>query len=470
MSESSTKPKPPAAPERDSAIARFFHFAELGTNLRTEILAGLTTFVTMAYILVVNPGILSEAIFLNESGDLFGALAIATALSAAIATTIMALYANYPFALAPGMGLNAFFAFSVVLGLGVDWRLALAVVFIEGLVFILLTVTNLRATLIKVIPECLKRAIAAGIGLFIAYIGLSGDPDVGGAGIIVASEATKTTLGDLGRPETVMALLGILITAAFVARRTKGALLWGVLATSLLAWILGIAPWPESLISLPVWPGDLFGQALAGLGQINGGNIVNLLAVLFVFLFVDLFDTVGTLSGVGVQAGMINDEGELPKANQALMADAVGTTVGALLGTSTVTTYVESASGVAEGGRSGFTALVAAALFALSIFFVPLFAAIPGFATAAALVIVGVLMAGNVRAINWDDPAESIPAFLTILVMPLSYSIAEGLAVGFLAYPIVKAFQGKAHEVGVAIWVVAAVFLFRFVLLGLGVI
>ncbi|MEO0407810.1 MAG: NCS2 family permease [Cyanobacteria bacterium P01_A01_bin.135] len=472
MSESSTKPKPnsPQAPEDDSAIARFFHFAELGTNLRTEILAGATTFVTMAYILVVNPGILSEAVFLTESGDLFGELAIATALSAAIATTIMALYANYPFALAPGMGLNAFFAFSVVLGLGVDWRLALAVVFIEGLIFILLTVTNLRATLIRIIPECLKRAIAAGIGLFIAYIGLSGDPDTGGAGIIIASEATKTTLGDLGRPETAMALLGILITAAFVARRTKGALLWGVLATSLLAWILGIAPWPESLISLPVWPADLFGQALVGLGQINGGNILNLLAVLFVFLFVDLFDTVGTLSGVGVQAGMINEEGELPKANQALMADAVGTSVGALLGTSTVTTYVESASGVAEGGRSGFTALVAAALFALAIFFVPLFAAIPGFATAAALVIVGVLMAGNVRGINWDDPAESIPSFLTILVMPLSYSIAEGLAVGFLAYPIIKAFQGKAHEVDAAIWVVAAVFLLRFVLLGFGII
>lgn len=465
-----TQPKPTQAPEDTSAIARYFEFSALGTNLRTEILAGLTTFVTMAYILVVNPGILSNAIFLNESGDLFGELAIATALSAAVATVIMGLYANYPFALAPGMGLNAFFAFSVVLGLGVDWRLALAVVMIEGLIFILLTLTNLRATLIKIIPECLKRAIAAGIGLFIAYIGLSGDPETGGAGIIVANEATTTGLGDLGRPETALALLGILITAAFVARRTKGALLWGVLATALLGWILGVAPWPESLVSIPALPTGLLGQALVGLGQINAGNLVNLLAVLFVFLFVDLFDTIGTLSGVGIQAGMINEQGELPKANQALMADAVGTTVGALLGTSTVTTYVESASGVAEGGRTGFTALVAAGLFALAIFFVPLFAAIPGFATASALVIVGVLMAGNVRAINWDDPAESIPAFLTIIVMPLSFSIAEGLAVGFLAYPIVKAFQGKAHEVGVAIWILGAVFLIRFVLIALGVI
>ncbi|MEB3358624.1 MAG: NCS2 family permease [Synechococcales bacterium] len=471
MSESiQLEPNPtPPPPSEDGAIARYFKFAELGTNLRTEIIAGITTFFTMAYILVVNPGILSAAIFLEESGDLFGELVIATAISAAIATVVMGLSANYPFALAPGMGLNAFFAFSVVLGLGVDWRLALGVVMVEGIVFILLTLSNLRSAIITAIPNCLKHATAVGIGFFIAYIGLSGDPETGGAGIILSDDVTRTTLGELGRPETLMALFGILITSAFIARRIKGALLWGILATAVLGWILGVSPPPEGIVAIPQLPVDLLGQSFVGLGQISGSNLANLLAILFVFLFVDLFDTIGTLSGVGVQANMINERGELPRANQALLADAIGTTVGAVLGTSTVTTYIESAAGVAEGGRSGFTAIVTAALFVLAIFFIPLFSAIPGFATAAALVIVGVLMAGNVRGINWSDPAESIPSFLTILVMPLSFSIAEGLAVGFIAYPLIKAFQGKAHEIGIAIWILAAVFLLRFVLLALGI-
>lgn len=462
------EPTPP--PQRENAIARYFRFHELGTTFRTEVLAGITTFFTMAYILVVNPGILSSAIFLEAPEDLFGELVIATALSAAIATAIMGLLANYPFALAPGMGLNAFFAFSVVLGLGIDWRIGLAIIFIEGLIFILLTLSNLRAAIIKAIPACLKRATAVGIGFFIAYIGLSGDPSVGGAGIIVAHEVTKTSLGNVGQPETIMALFGIVITAAFVARRVKGGLLWGILATALLGWILGIAPWPQGIMQWPAFPTALFGQAFVGLSQMRAANVLDLFAVLFVFLFVDLFDTIGTLSGVGIQANMITEEGELPRANQALMADAVGTTVGAVLGTSTVTTYIESASGVSEGGRSGFTALVAAAFFASAIFFVPLFSAIPGFATAATLVVVGVLMAGNVSGINWSDPAESIPCFLTIIVMPLSFSIAEGLAVGFIAYPIIKAFQGKSHEVSQAVWILALVFILRFILLGAGII
>lgn len=474
MSSGSTELEPnsppsPEPPEQAGAIARFFKFAELGTNLRTEVIAGITTFVTMAYILVVNPGILSNAIFLQASGDLFGELVIATAISSAIATLVMGFLANYPFALAPGMGLNAFFAFSVVIGLGVSWQLALAAVLVEGLIFIALTVSNVRSQIITAIPECIKRATAVGIGLFIAYIGLSGDPAVGGAGIIVANEATKTSLGNLGQPQTLMAIFGILITSAFIARRIKGALLWGILATAVLGWILQISPPPSSIIALPQLPVDLFGQAFVGLGQINGANLTNFLAITFVFLFVDLFDTVGTLSGVGIQAGMINEQGELPKAGQAFMADAVGTTVGAILGTSTVTTFIESASGVSEGGKSGFTAVVTAGFFVLSIFFIPLFSAIPGFATAAALVIVGVLMVGNVSGIRWSDPAESIPSFLTILVMPLSYSIAEGLAVGFITYPLIKAFQGKAHEISIAIWILAAVFVLRFILLGLGI-
>ena len=447
--------------------ARFFKFQDYQTTIRTEVIAGITTFMTMAYILVVNPGILSDAIFLQKSGDLFNELALATAISAAIATLVMGLLANYPFALAPGMGLNAFFAYSVVLGLGIDWRIALTVILIEGLIFIALTLFNVRTLIVKAIPECLKQATAVGIGLFIAYIALSGDPTKGGAGIIVASEATKTTLGNLAHPPTLMAIAGILITSAFVARRIKGALLWGILATALLGWILGVAPWPSGIIGLPQWPGDLLGQAILGLGRLGQTNLLDFLAVMFVFLFVDLFDTIGTLTGVGIQGGYINEDGELPRASEALMADAVGTTVGAVLGTSTVTTYIESASGVAEGGRTGFTAIVVALLFMLSIFFIPLLSGIPAFATAPALLIVGVLMAGNVRGIRWDDPAESIPAFLTILMMPLTYSIAEGLAIGFITYPLIKTFQGKAHETSIAVWVLAGIFVLRFVMMAL---
>ena len=451
-----------AGASSSGGLAGFFEFGELQTNLRTEILAGVTTFVTMAYILAVNPDILSNAIFLQESGDLFGELVIATAISSALATLIMGIYAKYPFALAPGMGINAYFAFSVVLGLGISWRVALAAVFIEGLIFIALSATKVRSRIVTAIPECLKHATAAGIGLFIAYIALTSN-----SGIIVTDEATTTTLGSIGQPNTLMAIFGILLTAALVARRIKGALLIGILATALLGWILGVAPWPEGVIGLPQWPGHLLGQAFVGLAEVFQTNIWNLLAVLFVFLFVDLFDTVGTLTGVGVKAGFVNDEGELPHASKAFMADAVGTTAGAVLGTSTVATYIESASGVSEGGRSGFTAVVVAGLFALSIFFIPLLSAIPPFATAPALLIVGVLMAGSVKEIHWDDPAESIPSFLTILFIPLSFSIAEGLAVGFISYPLLKAFQGKAHETNVAVWILAVIFLLRFVFLAL---
>jgi AGZA family xanthine/uracil permease-like MFS transporter len=472
MSRGSTQVEPNPSPgspppASDGAIDRYFKFAELGTNLRTEVIAGITTFVTMAYILVVNPNILSNAIFLQQPNDLFGELVIATAISSAIATILMGLLANYPFALAPGMGLNAFFAFSVVIGLGINWRTALAAVLVEGVIFIGLTLSSVRSKIITSIPECLKRATAVGIGLFIAYIGLSGDPATGGAGIIVANDSTKTALGSLAQPQTLMALVGLLITAALIARRIKGALLLGILATAILGWILGIAAPPQGIVALPQLPVDLVGQAFVGFSQLNGNNLANFLAIMFVFLFVDLFDTVGTLTGVGLQAGMINDRGELPKATEAFMADAIGTTAGAILGTSTVTTYIESAAGVSEGGRSGFTAIVAAGLFILSIFFIPLFSAIPGFATAATLVIVGVLMTGNVVGIHWSDPAESIPCFLTILLMPLTYSIAEGLAIGFITYPLIKSFQGKAQEVSLGVWILAAVFVLRFILLAM---
>lgn len=460
---------PPGGPDQGwlGAIAHYFKFAEQQTTFRTEILAGMTTFMTMAYILVVNPLILGNAIFLQQSGDLFAELAVATAISAAIGTLAMAFLANYPFCLAPGMGINAFFAFSVVLTLKIDWRLALSCVLAEGVIFILLTVFDIRRQIIKAIPETLKSATGAGIGLFIAYIGLSGDPKVGGAGLILPNPVTKTALGQFHEPVTLMATVGIIITSAFILRRIKGALLWGILATALLGWILGITPWPQGIVELPPWPKDLVGQAFTGFTQLNAQNWLDFLAAMLVFLFVDIFDTIGTLSGVGKRAGFIDANGELPRANQALMADAIATTVGAVLGTSTVTTYVESASGVAEGGRTGFTAVVTGLLLGVSVFFIPLFRAIPPYATTSALVIVGVLMMANVLHIRWGDLAEAIPAFLVMFMIPLSYSIAEGLAIGFIAYPICKSLQGKGREVPIATWVITGIFILRFVFMAL---
>ena len=442
------------------AIARFFEFEKLQTNFKIEILAGVTTFVTMAYILVVNPAILSNAIFLQTSGDLFGELVIATALASALATLVMGLYAKYPFALAPGMGLNAYFAFSVVLKLGISWRVALAAILIEGLIFIALTLSQFRTQIITAIPEGIKHAVAAGIGLFIAYIALTG------AKIIIPSETTTTTLGNLNDPTVLITLAGILITAALIARRITGALLFGILATAALGWILGITPWPTAIVGLPQLPVDLFGQGIIGLTEVLQVNFFQIFTITFVFFFVDLFDTVGTLTGLGMKAGYINEQGEFPRVTEAFMADAVGTTTGAIFGTSTVTTYIESASGISEGGRSGFTAVVVAVLFTISIFFIPLLSAIPSFATAPTLIIVGVLMMGSVRYIRWDDPAESIPAFLTILMMPLTYSIADGLAVGLITYPLIKSFQGKFHETNIAMWILAVIFILKFVLVG----
>lgn len=454
-------------PGWQTAIARHFKFEEYGTNLRTEILAGITTFVTMGYILVVNPMILSNAIFLQNQGDLFAQLAVASGLAAGIATLCMAFLANYPFGLAPGMGTNAYFAFSVVLGLKIDWRLALSCIFVQGLIFIALTFTDIRRLIITSIPKSLKHATAAGIGLFIAYIGLSGTVDTGGAGLIVANEVTKTALGNFSHPNTLMAMVGLLITSAFLVRRIKGALLWGILATALLGWLLGITPWPQGFFAIPTLPKDIFGQAITGLAQLNASNFVNWLSVLLVFLFVDIFDTVGTLTGVGMRAGYIKEDGVLPRANQALMADAIGTTIGPIVGTSSVTSYVESVAGVAEGGRTGFTAVVIGLLFFLALFFVPVVAAIPAYATAPTLVVVGALMLAEIRDVQWEDIAEVIPAFLTMFMIPLTYSIAEGLAIGFISYPLLKAFQGKAHEVPSGTWVIAAIFVARFIFMAL---
>jgi adenine/guanine/hypoxanthine permease len=442
------------------AISGFFQFTQLGTNYRTEVLAGVTTFMTVAYILVVNPDILSNAIFLQQPRDLFGELLNATAISSAVATALIGLLANYPIALAPAMGLNAFFAFSVVLGLQIDWRLGLTTALIGGLLFIALILFGVHSQIIKAIPASLKYATTAGIGLFIAYIALSGNPEPPtlGAGIIIASEATKTALGSFRQPATLMAVFGLLLTTALVVRRIKGAMLWGIVATALLGWISGIAPWPQGIIALPQWPVHLVGQAIAGFSQLTPARLGNFLFITFAFLFVTLFDTIGALAGLGQQAGYIDRNGELPRSTQSLLAVAVGTVFGTLIGTSPVASCIESGSGICEGGRSGFASLVTAMLFLLSVFFTPLLVAIPAFATAPALILVGALMmSASIQAINWNDLAEAIPTFLLIITMPFTSSIASGLAVGFITYPLVKAFQGKVSEISAASHVLAVV-------------
>lgn len=456
-------PTPPEYNDWQAKIANYFDFAGYKTGFRTEILAGLTTFMTMAYVLVVHPLIMSDAVFLTEPGDLFRELVVVTGITAAIGSLVMGFYGRYPFVLAPGMGTNAFFAYSVVLGLGIDWRVALACVLVEGVIFIGLTVTDVRRHLITAVPACIKSATTVGIGLFLAYIGLASNTETGGAGLILANEVTKTTFGSFREPATLLATFGILISAMFMIRRIKGALLWGIAGTAILGWIFGVATPPSGIVAVPVFPSNLFGAAFTGLGGINAGNIIDFIAVLLVLLFVDLFDTIGTLMGVGTQAGYIDENGELPRANQALSADAIATTAGAVLGTSTVTTFAESASGVAEGGRTGFTAVTAAVMFLIALLFVPIFEAIPAFATAPALLIVGVLMMSGVMNIRWGDLTEAIPAFATIFFIPFGFSIAAGLSVGLILYPFTKMVSGRTKEVSLITWILAGIFVLRFV-------
>jgi AGZA family xanthine/uracil permease-like MFS transporter len=444
-------------------VADYFQFDFYRTNFRTEILAGVTTFMTMAYIMVVHPSIMSEAVFLNEPRDLFRELVVVTGISSAIATLVMGILAKYPFVLAPGMGTNAFFAFSVVLGLKIPWPTALAAVLVEGVLFVLMTVTDIRRHLITAVPNCIKAATTVGIGMFLAYIGLASSTETGGAGLIVSNEVTRTAFGSFRESATLLAVFGILISSAFMIRRLKGALLWGIAGTAILGWILGVVAAPKGLIEIPAFPSHLFGQAILGLSGVNASNFLDFFAVMLVFLFVDMFDTIGTLTGVSTQAGYINEKGELPRANEALMADAIGTTAGAILGTSTVTTFAESASGVAEGGRTGFTAVVAGLLFIVAVLFVPIFEAIPAFATAPALMIVGVLMMSGVTGIRWNDLTEAIPAFTTIFFIPLGFSIAAGLSAGMILYPFTKVVGGRANEISLVTWILAIIFLARYI-------
>ncbi len=438
-------------------LERYFKISKLGTTVQREVVAGVTTFMTMAYILVVNPQILSEA------GMDRAALTTATALAAMFATLVMALYARLPFGLAPGMGINAFFAYTVVLQMGFSWQLALTAVFLEGLIFLLLTLFNIREAIVNSIPINIKHAVSVGIGLFIALIGLNS------AGIVVtgmeAGEGGTLSgnilkLGEIGTPAALTALTGLVLTGVLLSLRVKGALLIGIIATTIIGIPFGATTLPEGmqLVSTPPSLEPLF-------FKIQPSRIFSsdLLIVLFTLLFVDMFSAVGTLIGVGAKAGMLDERGRLPRAKQALFSDAAGTTMGSLLGTSTVTTYVESAAGIAEGGRSGLTALVIAVLFGLALFLSPLFLIIPEAATAPALILVGFFMITPIKEIDFNDYTEALPAFLTIVIMPLTYSIAEGVVFGVLSYVLLKLLTNRGKEVSLLLYILALIFVFRFV-------
>lgn len=454
-------------------LTQLFKLDEKHTDVKTEVLAGFTTFMTMAYILAVNPSILSEA------GMDSGAVFTATALSALIATVLMAAFSNYPFVLAPGMGLNAYFTYTVVIGMGYTWNQALAAVFIEGLIFIILSLTNVREAIFNAIPMSLKHAVSCGIGLYIAFIGLQN------AKIVINSDSTlvtvfsfKASLKD-GSFSTVgitvlLALIGVLITGILLVKNIKGNILWGILIT----WIIGIACQLTGLYVpnaelgmyslLPDFSGGIHIQSLSPTFMKMDFTImktVNFFIIMLAFLFVDLFDTLGTLIGVASKADMLDKDGKLPKIKGALLADAVGTSVGAVLGTSTTTTFVESASGVSEGGRSGLTGVVAALLFGISLFLSPIFLAIPSFATAPALIVVGFLMMSSIMKIDWNDVTDAIPAFICIIAMPFMYSISEGIAMGVISYVVINLVTGNAKnkKISVVMYVLAVLFVLKYI-------
>ena len=430
----------------ESLAEKLFKLKENKTSVKTEIMAGITTFMTMSYILAVNPQILGDA------GMDKGAVFTATIIASIIAILIMGLYANLPFALAPGMGLNAFFTYTVVMTMGKSWEFALVAVFIEGIVFIILSIFNVREAIFNAIPISLKTAVSVGIGLFIALIGLLNST-------VIVKNDIGLGLGNLVSKESFIFFIGLLIMAVLTARKTKGALLIGIVISTIIALFTGVSKLPEGgIIQLPP---SISPIAL----KLDFSSMLSfeMFSVVFAFLFVDLFDTVGTLTGVATKAKMLDKNGELPNAGRALFADSIGTTLGALLGTSTVTTFVESATGVAEGGRTGLTALSAGFCFFLSIFFYPLITIIPPQATAAALVMVGLFMIDSIVDINFGDFTESFPAFMTIIMMPFAYSIAEGIAFGMISYASVKLLTGKGKEVSPLVYVLALVFLLRYI-------
>ena len=451
-------------------MEKLFKLKENGTDVRTEVLAGITTFMTMAYILAINPSMLSAA------GMDATAVLIATCLSAFFGTMCMALFANYPFALAPGMGLNAYFAYTVCLGMGYDWRVALSAVAVEGIIFIVLSLTNVREAIFNAIPSMLKKGVSAGIGLYIAFIGLQG------AHIVVNSDSTLITYASFRSKFgtegicALLALIGLFLTAILYARNVKGSILIGIIAT----WVLGmlcqavgiyqVTP-EEGFYSLyPSLAITDFSKFSLTFGQVfkadfSGVSISNFIAILFAFLFVDMFDTIGTLVGVATKADMLDKDEKLPRIKQALFADAIATLVGAIFGTSTTTTYVESSAGVGAGARTGLASVVTGLMFLLAIFFAPVFTAIPGFATAPALIFVGFLMVTAVTDISFDDLTEAVPAYLCLLAMPLMYSISEGIAIGVISYVIINLFTKKAKKITPLMYVLAVLFVAKYIFL-----
>lgn len=431
-----------------AALERLFKLSENKTTIRTELAAGLTTFLTMAYIIFVNPQILSEA------GVPFSGALFATCLSAAVGSLVMGLLANYPFALAPGMGLNAYFTYTVVKTMGYDWRVALGAVFISGVAFLILTLARVRAMIVDAIPMTMKTSVAAGIGLFIAFIGLKN------AGVIAASPATFVTLGHVTSKPALLALGGLVVTAVLMARGYKTAIIIGVFLVTAAAILLNLSKLPTGALQTPDLSSTFMKLDVAGALRLGAFDVI------FIFLFVDLFDTIGSLMGLGRQAGYLTPEGKMPRVNRALFADSIATIAGSIFGTSTVVTYIESATGVSEGGRTGLTAVTVAALFVLAMFFAPVAGAIPPIATAPALIIVGAMMIGAVTSIKWEDMTEAIPAFLTMLAMPLTFSIANGLALGFIFYPLLKVLTGRWREASPLVYVLAGLFVLRYVYLG----
>ena len=442
---------------------KLFGFDSKVHNVRTEIVAGITTFLTMAYILAVNPGIFSAL-----PGMPGGSVFTATALAAIVGTLVMALYAKKPLALAPGMGLNAFFVFTVCLGMGHSWQFALTAVFLEGILFIILTLTKVRNWLLNAIPGTLKKAIGAGIGLFIAFIGMQN------AGIIVNNDATLVSLGSITEGKALVGMIGLFITAGLVMAKVRGGMLIGILATTVIGLFIKDPATGEAVT-------QLIRNEAGGVKLISAPDSIapifckfewsqilswDMLAVVFTFLFIDMFDTMGTIIGVHQSSGLIKKGGdEIPGLEKMFLADSIATVAGACFGTSTTTTYVESASGVGEGGRTGLTAFSTVICFVLALFFSPIFLAIPGAATAPALIIVGVMMMGNARNIHWDDYCKAIPAFLTLILMPLAYSISDGILIGVISYVLCHAVAGKFKEISIPMWVLAALFICKYIVI-----
>jgi AGZA family xanthine/uracil permease-like MFS transporter len=443
----------PVSPAASRLLERQFRLSERGTTVRTELMAGVTTFLTMSYILFVNPMILADAGIPKQA-----ALA-ATILASVFCTALFALWANYPIAVAPGMGLNAFFTYSVVLGKGLSWQTALGAVFISGLVFLLLSVTGVRRRLVEGVPEVLRSAIGAGIGLFIAFIGLKN------AGVIVKSDATLVTLGHLAAPGPLLALLGLIVATALMVRRVPGALAVSILGVTGVAMAMGAAPAPRG-------PTDVFATGLPSLGEtflamdLKAALGYGLLSIIFSFTVVELFDNLATLIGLTRKAGLMDSAGRVPDLDKALVADAAGTMVSAAMGSTALNAYVENAAGIAEGGRTGLTALTVAGLFASALLVAPLIGFVPVYATAPALVLVGALMLGEIRHVDFNDLTEAVPAFLTALLMPLTFSIAEGLAFGFLSYVLLKALSGRWREIHPVTVAIALAFAVNFALHG----